>query len=352
MVLKFEDFINLETINEDVSRNSDMFGRALEAKGLSYEDVFNRLKEYGLDSDFEDCLSKFGLIKGEDGTYRSEKEFHAADFGQRTSGELRLDSRVGEIQKYLFLLNNKGFEWNPDYKNKKEDIVKIPDFVVGKTKVKFQVCFNTISGGTIKYVYRDSGFKYFLNEGNIMVIYYMKENKVSVIGRSNCVKKGEEGDKEAQISVENMRSNTTGKFIDVISVKVGSLIDYDMFADGDNPEIAERVKEVAQMNSQLPPAEDYKDDKYYRRSNLDDQYGIDRDKRHRTWYVENYNMCMRKWKELIKQSKVEIPGTTKKKKEERREWVITEFGKFTREKGIQKYTGNWASGFADSFPFE
>ena len=335
MLLKFEDFINLEAINEDVSRNSDMFGRALEAKGLSYGDVFNRLKEYGLDSDFKDCLSEFGLIKGEDGTYRSEKEFHAADFGQRTSGELRLDSRIGEIQKCLFLLNNKGFEWNPDYKNKKEDIVRIPDFVVGETKVKFQVCFNTISGDTIKYVYRDGGFKYFLNEGNIMVIYYMKENKVSVIGRSNCMKNGDEGDMDSQISVENKKSSTTNKYIDVVSVKVGSLIDYDMFEDGDNPEIVQRVKEVAEMNKQLPPDEDYKNDRYYRRSSLDDKYGIDRDKNRKTWTIENKRMCRDEWdritdkmKKLVKQGAY----TSVKAREKRRELYL----KFAQEHGLEK----------------
>ena len=335
MVLKFEDFINLETINEDISRNSDMFTRALEEKGLTYEDIFNRLKEYGLDSDFEDCLSRFGLIKGEDGTYKSEKEFHAADFGQRTPGELRLDSRVGEIQKYLFLLNNKGFEWNPDYKNKKEDIVKVPDFVVDKTKVKFQVCFNTISGGVIKYAYRDGGFKYFLNEGNVMVIYYIKENKVSVVGRSNCVKKGEDGEKEAQISMEHMRSHTTGKFIDVISVKEESLIDYDMFKDGDNPEIAKKVKEVSMMNSQLPPADDYKTDKYYRSTGIEGEYGINLNKSQKTWTIENKRKCRDEWDRLTAKMKKYVDKgiyTSVKAREERRKQYL----KFAEEQGLEK----------------
>jgi hypothetical protein len=333
MVKTFEEFVN-EVYNTDVPRNVELFEKALDEKGMSIVDVFNRLKEYGLDSDFEDCLSEFGIIKGEDGTYKSDKEFHAADFGQRTSGELRLDSRIGDIQKYLFLLNNKGFEWNPDYKNKKEDIVKIPDFIVGNTKVKLQTCYNTISGGKIKYTYRDGGFKYFLNEGTIMVVYYIKENKVSVIGRSNCTKKGEEGNNDAQISFENIKSRT-GKFIDIISVKEESLIDYDMFKDGDNPEIAEMVKDVARMNSQLPPADDYKTDKYYRSTGIEGEYGINLNKSQKTWTIENKRKCRDEWDRLTAKMKKYVDKgiyTSVKAREERRKQYL----KFAEEQGLEK----------------
>lgn len=310
------------------------------------------MKEYKLDIDFEDVISGLEIDRDDEG-YKSSKEFHAADFGKRLPSELNLDSRVGMLQKYLFRLNNKQFKWNPAAKEKREDIIKVPDFLVDDTFVKLCVSFSKISNDSIKFQYRDSGFKYFLNEGSVMVVYFIKEDKVAVIGRSNCSKMNEDEEKEAKITAEHIISKVTGKYIDVITVKVDSLIYYDMFKDGDNPEIVQKVKSISEKNSQLPPADDHMTDRYYRSiGKTDGVYNIDLDKQHGKWYVENHNKCLRKWKELIRQSKSEIPGTTKEKREKRRDWVISEFDKFVTEEGIKKYTGNWAYQFSLSFPFE
>ena len=342
-----------EFINESVSRNSDLFALALEEKGLSYNDVFNKLKEYALDEEFSDCLTPFGLVKGEDGKYKSHKEYHMADFGKRTSGELKLDSKVGLMQKYLFLMNNKSFKWNPDAKAHK-DVVRIPDFLCDDARVMFRVNYNKVSGGTIKYPYRDSDFKYFLNDGNILIVYFIKENKVAVIGRSNCTKKDEEGEKDSKITFEKIRSTTSGKLLDVITINESSLIDYDMFKEGDNPEIRDKVNSIANMNKQLPPPEDWKTDRFYRTVGAsDEEMGINRDKSHRRWKDENYNKCLRKWKELVKQSKSEYPGaSTKANKDKRWDWVAKQFDEFVTQEGIKKWTGHWKEEFSRNIPIE
>lgn len=352
-IWSFDEFIN-ESLKK-VPRNSELFEKALNERGMTYADVFNRLKENGLDEEFDDVISEFGLIKSDNGDYKPGKEYYAADKGKRSSGELHIDVRVGNVQEELFLLNNPSFKRNPraGYGNN-VDFTKAPDFIFrpNGAKVEFAVSYTSVKDDTIKYTYRDSGFKYFLNEDKIIIIYFIKEDKVAVIGRHNCNRKKDQEEKDAQIKIEQMKSKETGKPIDVIIIKSDCLIDYNMFVDGDNPEIKDRV-EIAVQEIPNTPKFDFSDDRYYRSVGKSDRiHNVDLDKSHSAWRAENYNKCLRKWKELIKQSKIEIPGTTKAKKEERRDWVITEFGKFVDKEGLRKYSSNWASGFADCFPFE
>ena len=111
IVKTFREFIN-ESM-KPVPRNSELFEKELKERGLTYVDVFNRLKENGLDEEFDDVISDLGIIKGEDGDYEPGREFYAADRGKRTHNEFHMDVRVGNIQEALFLLNNQSFKRNP-----------------------------------------------------------------------------------------------------------------------------------------------------------------------------------------------------------------------------------------------
>lgn len=306
IVKTFREFIN-ESM-KPVPRNSELFEKELKERGLTYADIFNRLKENGLDKEFDDIISEFGITQGEDGDYTPGREFYAADRGKRTHDEIYTDVRIGNIQEALFLLNNNAFRRNPKAEfGHNDDITKAPDFIFKPNggKVEFAVSYTTIKDDIIKYTYRDSGFKYFLNEDKIIIIYFIKENKVAVIGRSNCNRRKDGNDKDAQIRIENMTSKTTGKPIDVVIIKTDCLIDYDMFSDGDNPEIKNRVGQIIQETSNTPKF-DFRDDEYYRQSRLDKVYDINLNKKRKTWVIENKKKCRDEWDRLTNMMKNKV----------------------------------------------
>ena len=235
-------------------RNSVDFGKALEEKGLSYADVYYRLNGAGI-TEFNNILTKSGaLIQGEGGRYKGNKSFHAADGGNRTQEETELDCAVGNIQEKLFCMDNIDFKPNPkatninsksdsDITSKELDLIHIP---TGE-QVEFKTCYSKLYGrnnDTAYYRHRDGGFKEFMRSGKIMIIYFVKLNKVAVISKK-YFEDPENGKPAGSVRLKREKEfdKDTNKYWDTVTIWKGIMIDYDMMVRG-NSEISKAVEKL------------------------------------------------------------------------------------------------------------
>lgn len=235
-------------------RNSVDFGKALEEKGLTYADVYYRLNGAGI-TEFNNILTKSGaLIQGEGGRYKGNKSYHAADGGNRTQEETDLDCAVGNIQEKLFCMDNIDFKPNPkatninsksdsDITTNELDLIHIP---TGE-QVEFKTSYSKLYGrnnDTAYYRHRDSGFKEFMRSGKIMIIYFVKLNKVAVISKK-YFEDPENGKPTGSVRLKKEKefSQETKKYWDTVTIWKGIMIDYDMMVRG-NSEISKAVEKL------------------------------------------------------------------------------------------------------------
>ena len=233
---------NLDDI-KNTGRNSIDFGFSLERKGLTYADVYYRLNGAGI-TDYNDILTSSGeLIQGEDGKYIGRKSFQCSDSGLRTASETALDCEVGNIQERLFCLDNIDFKPNPkatnkdvksdaDITSKQLDLIHIPT----NAQVEFKVCYSKLypNGDVFYYRHRNGKFRKFLEDGNILIIYFINYDRVAVITKKNL-------DKSVKIKKENEYSKN--KYWDVVTVWKGLTDPYKMMREG-NSEISNKVSKI------------------------------------------------------------------------------------------------------------
>lgn len=232
-------------------RNSVDFGKALEEKGFTYADVYYRLNGAGI-TEFNNILTKSGaLIQGEGGTYKGNRSYHASDNGKRTPEETALDCAVGNIQERLFCMDNIDFKPNPkatntstdkdeDITTKELDLIHIPTGV----QVEFKTSYSNLYGHKAYYNHRDSGFRKFMRDGNIMIIHFVKLEKVAVISKK-YFEDPEMGKDKGSVRIvdEHIYKENTGKYWDSITVWEGIMIDYKMMVKG-NSAISNAVKNL------------------------------------------------------------------------------------------------------------
>ena len=235
-------------------RNSVDFGKVLEEKRLTYADVYERLNGAGI-TEFNNILTKSGaLVQGEGGKYKGNKSYHAADGGNRTPEETELDCAVGNIQEKLFCMDNIDFKPNPNATNinsksdsditaKELDLIHIP---TGE-QVEFKTSYSKFYGrnnDTAYYNHRDSGFKEFMRSGKIMIIYFVKLNKVAVISKK-YFEDPENGKPTGSVRLKKEKeySKETKKYWDTVTVWKGIMMDYDMMVCG-NSEISKAVEKL------------------------------------------------------------------------------------------------------------
>ena len=244
---------NLNEVKKTV-RNSVDFGKALEEKRLTYADVYYRLNEAGV-TEFNNILTKSGaLIQAECGRYKGNRSYHAADGGNRTQEETELDCAVGNIQERLFCMDNIDFKPNPNATNinitsdsdittDELDLIHIP---TGE-QVEFKTSYSKFYGrnnDTAYYNHRDSGFREFMRSGKIMIIYFVKLNKVAVISKK-YFEDPENGKPTGSVRLKRAREfkKDTNKYWDTVTVWNGIMIDYDMMVQG-NSEISKAVEKL------------------------------------------------------------------------------------------------------------
>ena len=114
----------MNTSEKKNSHNYIIFDEALQKKGLSYKDVYYRLNGAGI-TEFNDIISPDGklIMPTESGQYLGERNYHAADNGERKQEEFVLDCKIGNVQEEIFCLDNVDFRRNEnatDY-NVKDD---------------------------------------------------------------------------------------------------------------------------------------------------------------------------------------------------------------------------------------
>lgn len=235
-------------------RNSVDFGKVLEERGLTYADVYYRLNGAGI-TEFNSILTKSGaLIQGDGGKYKGNKSYHAADGGKRTQEDTDLDCAVGNIQEKLFCMDNIDFKPNPkatninsksdlDITSKELDLIHIP---TGE-QVEFKTSYSKFYGHNADkayYSHRDSGFKEFMRSGKIMIIYFVKLNKVAVISKK-YFEDPERGKPSGSVKLvkEKEYKDDTNKYWDTVTVWKGIMMDYNMMVQG-NSEISKAVEKL------------------------------------------------------------------------------------------------------------
>ena len=239
---------------EKVVRNSVDFGKVLEARGLTYTDVYYRLNGAGV-TEFNDILTKSGaLIQNECKTYTGNRAYHASDNGKRSPEETALDCAIGNIQEKLFCMDNIDFKPNQkatninsksdsDITTRELDLIHIP---TGE-QVEFKTSYSKLYGrnnDTAYYSHRDSGFKEFMRSGKIMIIYFVKLNKVAVISKK-YFEDPENGKPTGSVRLKREKeySKETKKYWDTVTIWNGIMIDYDMMVRG-NSEISKAVEKL------------------------------------------------------------------------------------------------------------
>lgn len=251
----------MDTSEKKNGHNYIIFDEALKKKGLSYKDVYYRLNGAGI-TEFNDIISPDGrlIMPTESGKYLGERNYHAADSGVRKQEEFVLDCKIGNVQEELFCLDNIDFKRNKnatDYnvKNDSEittknlDLIHIPTGVQVELKnPKGDKLYGYYSKKKAYYTHRDSGFRKFIREGNIMIINFMGIKKVAVVSKENF-KDPEMGRPKGGVEIpegkEHVWDPTKNKFIDTVTVLEDQLIDYDMMVNG-NSEISNRISKIMQ----------------------------------------------------------------------------------------------------------
>lgn len=236
-----EKLSNLNNNSEEIIRNSINFENSLSKMGLTYGDVYYRLNEFGV-TEFNDILTKSGkLIEGPGGKYMGRKDFQSSDNGLRTAEETRLDCNMGNIQELLFCFDNIDFMPNPKATNKNIDsdeniTTKQLDLIHRPTgrQVEFKVCYSKLYGSNAYYNHRNGKFRKFLEDGNLMIIYFINLNKVAVISKKNL-------DKSVRIKEENIWKYN--KYWDKITVWEGLMLKYTMMHGG-NSEISDKISKI------------------------------------------------------------------------------------------------------------
>jgi len=234
--------------NVNVPRNALMFGEALEKKGFTYADVYYRLNTNGI-TEFNDILTKSGaLVQGENGRYTGSRSFYAADSGLRTPEEVSLDCAVGNIQEALFCLDNFDFMRNPNATNirtandydittKELDLIHRP---TGEP-VEFKVSYSGLYGNGNDFSYafynhRGANFENFINEGKIMIIYFINIDKVAVVSKRYF---------GGSVKIKEHDVFKYNKHWDTVTVRKGIMDDYAMMRNGNyrvSELISRRVK--------------------------------------------------------------------------------------------------------------
>ena len=232
--------------NVNVPRNALMFGEALEKKGLTYADVYYRLNTNGI-TEFNEILTKSGaLVQGENGRYTGSRSFYAADSGLRTPEEVSLDCAVGNIQEALFCIDNIDFMRNPKATNVKTtndyDITtKVLDLIHRPTgePVEFKVSYSGLYGRNNDYAFynhRGADFEQFMEEGKIMIIYFIDIDKVAVVSKKFFGK---------SVKIKEHDVIKFNKHWDSVTVSKFAMDDYSMMKNGNHrlsEQISRRVK--------------------------------------------------------------------------------------------------------------
>lgn len=250
----------MNTSEKKNNHNYIIFDEALKKKGLSYKDVYYRLNGAGI-TEYNDIISPDGrlIMPTESGKYLGERNYHAADNGGRKQEDFILDCKIGNVQEELFCLDNIDFKRNnnaTDYnvKNDSEITTKNLDLIHIPTGV--QVELKNPKGDKLYgygyskkkayYTHRDSGFRKFIREGNIMIINFMGIKKVAVVSKENF-RDPEMGRPKGGVEIpegkEHIWDPDKKKFIDTVTVNEDQLIDYDMMVNG-NSEISNRISKI------------------------------------------------------------------------------------------------------------
>ena len=249
----------MNTSEKKNSHNYIIFDEALQKKGLSYKDVYYRLNGAGI-TEFNDIISPDGrlIMPTESGQYLGERNYHAADNGERKQEEFVLDCKIGNVQEAIFCLDNVDFQRNEnatDYNVKDDseittknlDLIHIPTGVQVELKnPKGDKLYGYNGPKKAYYSHRDSGFRKFIREGNIMIINFMGIKKVAVVSKENF-KDPEMGKPKGGVEIpkgkEHIWDAYIKKYKDTITVVEDQLIDYDMMVNG-NSEISNKISKI------------------------------------------------------------------------------------------------------------
>ena len=241
----------LSDLKKVTPRNSLDFEKVLNDKGFTYADVYYKLNGAGI-TEFNDILTKSGaLVMGENGKYVGNRQFHSSDSGNRTPEEANLDCEVGNIQEKLFCLDNIDFKSNPkatnqntkydsDITTKELDLIHIPTGV----QVEFKTSYSKLYGHNAYYSHRDSKFRKFMRSGKIMIIYFVKLNKVAVVYKK-YFEDPEMGKSTGSVRMKSEHEfrEGTNKYWDNISVWDGIMLDYNIMFKG-NSAISDAVSKA------------------------------------------------------------------------------------------------------------
>ena len=242
-----------ESTEEKVSRNSELFGKALESKELSYADVYRILNEHGI-TDYNYIIDKDGnLIEQEDKGYLGDRDYHGSDNGERTHAQKELDCVVGNIQERLFCIDNVEFIPNPkattgnvssDEGINTNHLDLIHKQTGAEVELKNSFCDEINDKyNTVIYKHRDAHFAEFLRKGYIMIVNFPYLNKVAVFDYKNFKDPDKGKDKGSVRVIVPDKIDKYGKHWDIVSIWSGLLIDYDMMKNG-NHKISDKVSEI------------------------------------------------------------------------------------------------------------
>ena len=249
----------MNTSEKKSNHNYIIFDEALKQKGLSYKDVYYRLNGAGI-TEFNDIISPDGrlIMPTESEQYLGERDYHAADNGGRKQEEYVLDCKIGNVQEEIFCLDNVDFRRNDnatDYNVKDDseittknlDLIHIPTGVQVELKnPKGDKLYGKWGPKKAYYTHRDSGFRKFIREGNIMIINFMGIKKVAVVSKENF-KDPEMGRPKGGVEIpegkEHIWDPNMKKYKDTITVTEDQLIDYDMMVNG-NSEISDKISKI------------------------------------------------------------------------------------------------------------
>lgn len=238
---------------EKVSRNSELFDKALKNKGMSYADVYRILNEHGI-TDFNYIIDKDGnLIEQEDKGYLGKRDYHGSDNGKRTHAQKELDCIVGNIQERLFCIDNIEFIPNPKattgnvssdngITTNHLDLIHKPTGAEVELKNSFDDEIND-KYNTVTYKHRDAHFAEFMRKGYIMIVNFPYLKKVAVFDYRNFKDPEKGKDKGSVRVIVPDKVDKYGKHWDIVSIWSGLLIDYDMMKTG-NHKISEKVSEI------------------------------------------------------------------------------------------------------------
>lgn len=165
---------------------------------------------------------------------------------------------IGNVQEEIFCLDNVDFQRNDnatDYNVKDDleittknlDLIHIPTGVQVELKnPRGDKLYGNRGPKKAYYTHRDSGFRKFIREGNIMIINFMDIKKVVVVSKENFKdpKMGRpKGGVEIPERKEHIWDPNMKKYKDTITVTEDQLIDYDMMVNG-NSEISDKISKI------------------------------------------------------------------------------------------------------------